>query len=185
MPQYRIAKPERSSTVRRQNFVRRIETFGRELLAMGRCTPCQSSNSVCFMLDGHSKCSSCTKKGVKYCDGVFSDEEFDSLTAQRDRLTEAARQKGAELAGLIAAAGKAHAERERLQKEADVLLEKQKQMLIREAESLDALDHIDPPERASSTVFVGLDDKQLEEMFELEPGALMGFEGPIPVGRSS
>lgn len=135
------------------------------------------------MLDGHSKCSSCTKKGVKYCDGTFSDDEFDSLTAQRNRLTEAARQKGTELAQLLAAVSKVHAERERLQQDADSLLLKQKQMLVREAEALDALDHVDPPEKASSTVFVGLDDKQLEEMFELEPGALLGFEGPIPIDR--
>lgn len=87
------------------------------------------------------------------------------------------------MAQLLAAVSKVHAERERLQQDADSLLLKQKQMLVREAEALDALDHVDPPEKASSTVFVGLDDKQLEEMFELEPGALLGFEGPIPIDR--
>lgn len=185
MPQFRVAKPARSSTLRRQKLIDRIESFGHELFGMGRCTPCQNSNSVCFVLDGCSKCSACTKKGVKYCDGTFSDEEFDSLTAQRNRLVEAARQKGAELAQLIAAVNKAHSERERLQREADSLLERQKQMLVREAESLDALDHVDPPEKASSTVFIGMDERQLEEMFELSPGALLNFEGPIPIDRPS
>ncbi|KIW17392.1 hypothetical protein PV08_04586 [Exophiala spinifera] len=152
---------------------------------MGRYTPCQNSNSVCFVLDGCSKCLSCTKKGVKYCDGTFSDKEFDSLTAQRNRLVEAAHQKDAELAQLITAVNKAHSERERLQREADLLLEKQKQMLVREAESLDTLDHVDPPEKASTTVFIGMDNKQLEEIFELSPGALLNFEGPISINRPS
>ena len=58
-------------------------------------------------------------------------------------------------------------------------------MLTQELESLDELDHADPPLVASSTVFVALDDAQLEEMFELEPGSMAGYEGPIPVDRPS
>jgi len=185
MPQYRVTKPARSSTDRRNRLVLRIESLGQERSVMGRCTPCQNSNSVCFVLEGHAKCSSCTKKGVKYCDGTFSDTEFDCLTAQRNRLQEAARQKGDELSRLLAAAERANAERDRLQREADVLLEKQRQMVIREAEALDALDNLDPPEQASSSVFVGLDDAQLEDMFELDRGSLLGFEGPIPIDRPS
>jgi hypothetical protein len=137
------------------------------------------------MLDGNAKCSSCTKKSVKYCDGCFSNEEFDSLTAQRNRLTEAARLKGEELAQLLATVNKVNAERERLQREADTLLDKQKQMVIREAEALDALDNVEPPEQASSTILVGMDDRQLEEVFELEPGALFDFSGPIWIDPQS
>lgn len=105
------------------------------------------------------------------------------MTAQRNRLVEAARLKGEELAKLLAAVNRAHAERERLQREADTLFEKQKQLLVREAEALDSLDNLDPPEQASSTVFVGMGDTQLEKLFELEPGALLGFEGSIPIDR--
>ena len=83
------------------------------------------------MLDGYKKCSSCTKKGVKECDGVFSVEEFDALTAQWNRLTEAARRKDEEIKGMLAEAARmqlamsqAHLERERLQREADDLLKK-------------------------------------------------------------
>ena len=56
-------------------------------------------------------------------------------------------------------------------------------MVIKEANALDELDHVDPPSIASSTVFVGLDDAQLEQMFELAPGSMVGFEGPIPIDR--
>jgi hypothetical protein len=143
-------------------------------------------------LDGYSKCSSCTRKGVRDCDGNFSAEEFDALTAQRDRLNEASRRKDAEIKELLAEAARvqlamsqANAERERLQRETDVLLEKQKKMLTQELESLDELDHVDPPPIASSTVFVALDDAQLEEMFELVPGSMAGYEGPIPIDRPS
>jgi uncharacterized protein YoxC len=106
---------------------------------------------------------------VKDCDGTFSAEEFNALTAQRNRLVEAARQKDKEIKGVLAEAARvqlalsqANAERERLQRKADGLLEKQKKMLLQELESLDELDHVDPPPIASSTVFVALDDAQLE-----------------------
>ena len=167
MPQFRVQK-NNSSTSRRHTAIARIEVLGRQRFAMGRCTPCQQSNSLCFMLDGYAKCSSCTKKGVRDCDGNFSAEEFDALTAQRNKLTEAARRKDEEIKTMLAEAARvqlamsqANAERERLQREADNLLDKQKRMLTQELESLDELDHIDPPLIASSTVFVGLDDAQL------------------------
>jgi hypothetical protein len=191
MPQYRVLKAS-SSTSRRHTAVARIEVLGRQKFDMGRCTPCQRSNSLCFMLDGYAKCSSCTKKGVKDCDGNFSAEEFDALTAQRNKLVEAARRKDEEIKEILAEAARAQLalsrandERQRLQLEADGLLEKQKKMLTQELESLDELDHIDPPPIASSTVFVGLDDAQLEEMFELEPGSMFGYESPIPIDRPS
>lgn len=192
MPQYRVAKVDRSSTSRRHSLISRIESFGRQKFDMGRCTPCQNSNSLCFILDGYSRCSSCMKKGVKYCDGTFSVEEFDALTAQRNRLQEAARQKDEELKGMLREAARiqealssANAERERLQRESDELLEKQRRMLVREAEALDELDSVDPPPIASSTVFVGLGDDQLEDYFEIPRGSLSGFEGPIPIDRPS
>jgi uncharacterized protein involved in exopolysaccharide biosynthesis len=83
------------------------------------------------MLDGYARCNTCTKKNLPYCDGTFSDAEFDALTAQRNRVNEAARQKGeetktllAEVARLSAAAARAQAEQERLQREAESLLDK-------------------------------------------------------------
>jgi hypothetical protein len=54
------------------------------------------------MLDGCFKYSTYTKKGVPYCDRLFSVDEFNALTAQRNRLTEAARRKGEELRAAIA-----------------------------------------------------------------------------------
>jgi hypothetical protein len=58
-------------------------------------------------------------------------------------------------------------------------------MVIKEAQALDKLDYVDPPPIASSTVFVALDDAQLEQMFELEPGSMARFKGPIPTDRPS
>ena len=140
------------------------------------------------MLDGYAKCNTCTRKNLKYCDGTFSNAEFDALTAQRNRVAEAARRKGEEIRSLLeeaarvnAAAARAQAEQLRLQKEAEELLDKQKKMVVQEAEALDALDHVDPPPTASSTVFVGLDNAQLEQIFELEPGSMSGFDGPLPI----
>jgi len=75
------------------------------------------------------------------------------------------------------------AEQERLQTEAEDLLDKQKEMVVKEANALDALDHVDSIllQLLPSTVAGGLDHAQLEQMFELEPGSMMGFEGPIPM----
>jgi hypothetical protein len=67
----------------------------------------------------------------------------------------------------------------------DSLLVKQKQMVIQEAEALERSTVSNHPEQASSTVFVGLDDQQLEEMIELEPGALFDFSGPVPIPHES
>lgn len=140
------------------------------------------------MLNGYKKCSSCTKKGVKECDGNFSAEEFDALTAQRNRLVEAARRKDEEIKQILAEAARvqlamsaANEERERLRQEADNLLKKQERMLVQELECLDELDHIEPPPIASSTVLVGLDNAQLEEIFDLEPGSMVDFLGPISI----
>lgn len=140
------------------------------------------------MLNGYKKCSSCTKKGVKECDGNFSAEEFDALTAQRNRLVEAARRKDEEIKQILAEAARvqlamsaANEERERLRREADNLLKKQERMLVQELECLDELDHIEPPPVASSTVLVGLDNAQLEEIFDLEPGSMVDFLGPISI----
>ena len=121
---------------------------------------------------------------------MFSVDKFDSLTAQRNRLSEAVRRKGDELQQLLvkasraqAAVARAYKERERLQREADDLLDKQKRILIREFNALNELNYVDPPEKASSTVFISLDNTQLEEIFKLDPGTLLSFKGPIPIDR--
>ena len=91
-----------SSTVRRARTALKIKALGVEYLDMGRYTNCQNSNSVCFMLDGYAKCNTYTKKNLSYYNGTFSDAEFDALTAQRNRVNEAARRKGEETRSLLA-----------------------------------------------------------------------------------
>jgi hypothetical protein len=58
---------------------------------MGRYTPYQSSNSIYFMLDGYTRCSTYIKKNLPYYNGTFSNVKFNALTAQRNRINEAAR----------------------------------------------------------------------------------------------
>jgi hypothetical protein len=54
------------------------------------------------MLDGYARCSTYTKKNLPYYDGTFSDVKFNTLTAQRNHINEAARQKGEETKTLLA-----------------------------------------------------------------------------------
>jgi hypothetical protein len=96
-----VIKRSETSTVRRARTALKIKALGVKHIDMGRCTPCQNSNLVCFMLDGYARCNNCTRKNLKDCDGVFSDTEFDALTAKRDRLTEAARRKSEEIQRLL------------------------------------------------------------------------------------
>lgn len=183
MSSSRVQK-SKSSTVRRRELVLKIESFGASLPDMGRCTPCKNSESVCFVLDGYTKCSSCIRKGVSSCDGAFDASEFDCLTAKRERCAEAARRKGEEVHTLLAQVqaslsllSQARSEQERLQRQSDQLLEKQRKMLVREAVALEEIDSTEPPPQASATVVVGMDDAQLEAMFELEPGSMADFFG--------
>ena len=87
------------------------------------------------MLNGYLKCSSYVKKGVSYCDGVFSVEEFDTLIAQRNRLTKATRRKGDEIKEILAEAArvytkiltnisKVYTKKEKLHHDANALLKK-------------------------------------------------------------
>ena len=102
---------------------------------MSRCTPCQNARAIYLILNGYLKCSSYVKKGVSYYNGVFSAEEFDALTAQRNRLTKAARRKGNKIKEILAEAARVHAkilanvskvyaEKEKLHHDANTLLEK-------------------------------------------------------------
>jgi septal ring factor EnvC (AmiA/AmiB activator) len=136
----------RSSTQRRADAAVRIERIGIELIDMGRCTPCQKSGSLCFVLKGYSKCSSCTKKNIRRCDGNFSVAEFDEVDKKRAALREDVRRKREEVSRLAAAAAKAYSDLAQAQKEENEISsrleqcsEAQSRMLRQELTALDAL----------------------------------------------
>ena len=136
----------RSSTQRRADAATRIERIGIELSDMGRCTPCQKSGSLCFVLKGYSKCSSCTKKNIRRCDGNFSVAEFDDIDKKRAALREDARRKREEVSRLAAAAAQAYSALAQAQKEENEISsrlercsEAQSRMLRQELLALDSL----------------------------------------------
>jgi hypothetical protein len=138
-----------SSTQRRHNAVALVEAFGNKATAMGRCSACVHSNSVCWMLEGQSMCGACKRKNKKVgeCDGVFSREEFDNLEAQRNRALAEAEAKDKELELLLSALQKNRQEKSALQARAQKFREQQQQMLSRELAALDEIDSSsdDPP----------------------------------------
>lgn len=140
----RIAK---SSTQRRKDAISRINVLGIQLLDMGRCTPCQASGDLCFVMKGYKKCSMCMKKDIRHCDGNFSPEEFDHIEAQKQKLRIEAQQKRQEVGRLAAAAAAAYAALAKAQQEEidmstkiDEFSEKQSRMLRQELDALDLLD---------------------------------------------
>lgn len=176
MPPSRVAKPVRlSSTQRRQNAVSRIQKLGRQLFAMGRCTSCIQTDSVCWMMDGQSMCSTCRSKNKKVgeCDGCFSVLEFDSLQDQRDKMQKEVEDKDRQISGLIAALMAAQKEKDRLQQDMQRMLDDQKRMLSRELEVLDAIDAASVPDASSARFAYSLDGgivPSLRQMVDFENG---------------
>jgi hypothetical protein len=189
MSSSRISKNYRSSTQRRKDVVSRIEKVGIQLFDMGRCTACQESGSLCFVLKGLSKCNSCTRKGIQHCDGNFSTDEFDHLEAQKRKLHADAQAKRQEVGRLAAAAAAAYTALARAQQEEvdlssqiDRYSEAQSRMLRQELHALDELDKSGAPEVAVSTPF-GVDD--MEAIFRIAgyapavgEGVVAGSSGP-------
>lgn len=170
MPANRVQKRDYhllSSTQRRLNAVALAEAFGDKATAMGRCSACIHSNSVCWMLEGQSMCGACKRKNKKVgeCDGVFSREEFDDLETQRNRALAEAEVKDKELEFLLSALQKNRQEKSALQARAQRFREQQQQMLSRE---LAALDDIEASSSEPSSV--ALDGSfDWNQVLQLEP----------------
>ena len=152
----------KSSTLRRQNASSKITLLGYQLFNMGRCSACQHGNSLCFVLKGYSKCSSCVKKNIR-CDGKFSEAEFEALDSRKREVQTRAQKKRAEVGRLAAAAAAAYtaladAQREEaeLQGRVDRFAEAQSRMLRQELTSLDELEDT----RSSKLPVAVLSDKE-------------------------
>ncbi|OAQ58187.1 leucine-rich repeats of kinetochore protein cenp-F/LEK1 domain-containing protein [Pochonia chlamydosporia 170] len=182
----RISKQPRTSTQRRKDVISRIEAIGIQLLDMGRCTPCQQSGSLCFVLKGYSKCSSCTKKGIRSCDGNFSTEEFDAIESQKERLRQEAQLKRQEVGRLASAAAAAYAALAKAQQEEvdlsskiDRYTETQSRMLRQELRALDDLDEAEGQQVAVNDFpWEDFGDPSWEAVLRGDPSVPVGGTGP-------
>jgi hypothetical protein len=189
MSSSRVSKSNRSSTQRRKDVVSRIEAIGIQLFEMGRCSPCQRSGSLCFVLKGYSKCSSCVKKNIQRCDGNFSAAEFDHIEAQKQRLHADAQAKRQEVGRLAAAAAAAYAALAKAQQEeidiasqVDKYSEAQSRMLRQELRALDELDEPEEPEVAVLDSFPWDDlDAFLQSSTAGDTGVSVGGNGSSSV----
>jgi hypothetical protein len=130
------------------------------------------------MMEGYARCNVCTEKNVRYCDGCFSNTEFDSVEVQKQAVKDKVRSQRAEVGRLAAAAASAFAalaaaqqEEVRLGEKLDKLTEKQSSMLRKELAALDALDEVTDPD---SRVAVSLD-----EQFDWNDPSLYDFSGDL------
>lgn len=162
MPSDGISKRSKTSSERRKTAAAKIKLLGLELLEMGRCTPCQSSNSACYILKGHQRCSTCEHKDNRRCDGKFSELEFDTLEVKKREAKADAQAKRAEVGRLAAAAAQAYADLAKAQQEEielqakiDQYTENQSRMLKQELALLDELDGL------PANSVVGFDDQVL------------------------
>lgn len=161
MPQSRVSKPP-SSSLRRKRLSAKIDFLG--LLVMARCPQCEQSDSMCVVLKGYARCSSCTRKNIQ-CGGTFSDAEFEELDRQRRELRRqaaAARERLAHLAQELLSAQAHHAH---LEQQLESVTAQQSQMVLREAHLLDELEGLP----SSVAVFPS-------DLFPLDPG----FVGDSP-----
>ena len=75
--------PNKSSTIRRKCLADKIDLL--DFPAMAPCPQCVASGAKYVIQKSSTRCSSCTRKNIS-CDGNFSNAEFDSLEAQKQKL---------------------------------------------------------------------------------------------------
>lgn len=134
--------PHTSSTARRKRLAAKIDLLG--FPAMAPCPQCVTSGAKCVIQKSSGRCSSCTKKNIT-CDGNFSDAEFDSLEAQKQKLFDRkmeARSRLTALAWELLATQKEH---DKLDRQLERVHRRQEDMVELEARALEALDEITPP----------------------------------------
>jgi hypothetical protein len=76
---------------------------------MGRCSRYKEKNLICFIVKGYAKCNGCTGANVKYCNGCFSDAEFNSIERQKESMKRLVKEQRAEVGRLAVAAASAFA----------------------------------------------------------------------------
>ena len=169
-------------TLQRYLQADRIEELGAETMAP--CTNCQKSpNSVCILRKGNARCSNCTRKNMK-CDGQFSEDEYQSLQAQKEAPRNEVRAKHVRLSELAHEILRAQKSLAGDELRIEGITRQQSDMVARYSWVLDALDAEDgyapdEPEPSSSDAqpnggFVAFDDAELEQLMLLGSGQDFG-----------
>ena len=81
MPTYKVSKVPPSR--RRKVLAARVTSEGSEVGMP--CSGCATSGSLCIFSLSSTRCAECVRRGVR-CDGNFSAEDFDRLTAEQRKL---------------------------------------------------------------------------------------------------
>jgi hypothetical protein len=77
MPTYRVSKIP--SSRRRKVLATRVTSEGKEVEML--YSGCATSGSLYVFSDSSTRCAECIRRGVR-CDGNFSADDFDRLTAE-------------------------------------------------------------------------------------------------------
>ena len=161
MPPVRSSKT--SSTERRHRLSAKIERLG-ILTIMAPCEQCQKSGSLCYVLKGCTRCSSCERKNVR-CSGTFSDAEFESLEQRKRELRQQSQESRGQLSSLAQQLLVLHQSllatqrrQDSIEKQLERITERQSAMVVQESRALEALE--DHPE--------WLDNSEVALMSELD-----------------
>jgi hypothetical protein len=68
------------SSRQRKVLATRVASEGKEVEML--CSGCVKSGSLCVFSDSLTRCAECMRRGVR-CDGNFSVDDFDRLTAEQ------------------------------------------------------------------------------------------------------
>jgi hypothetical protein len=185
-----IQKNFRTSTTRRHEAAERIKKVGIQFFEMGRCTPCQKSNSLCFVLKGRKRCSSCEKKNGTKCDGNFSAVEFDALERKKQEIKQQQAEQRAEVgrramvaAAAYAALSEAQQKEMKLESQWEKYAEAQSRMLTQELEALDDLEEEVTAEEETPVAVLSDGGVFWDGSAFVEPldwDAMLRFPGDIP-----
>ena len=158
------------SSRRRQILSARVRLEGVEVDMP--CSLYAISGSLCMFSVASIKCSECVRRGVR-CDGNFSSDDFDRLTAEQQKL-EQARQAALERAA------KDTAEAVTLGRRIEALRKAKGKMIERESRSLNELDREkeQQAQQANAALEVGFDEQQLAAFFRAPEGPGSGDSNP-------
>jgi len=107
---------------------------------MAPCTSCLNSNSLYVSLSHSSKCSSYVRKNVAY-NGIFSTQEFNSLSAQRQKIREASQRNRDRMSEIALKIIRLQRQQASLERQLESVSEIQSKIIKRELSALDGLDN--------------------------------------------
>jgi hypothetical protein len=146
---HRINKSRSSSVLRRQRLADRLSSSG--LPSMIACSGYVGSRSLCIVSRDSTRCVRYIKRGIR-CDGTFSTEKFNKVSAQRLKLLKKIKKSRRRSAELLAELTRQSAAEQRLLSQLKSISTQQKSMLRREMQALEKLNALESSEAAVSGV---------------------------------